>query len=121
MGSFSRDKKFGKRDSRSSGRSRDSRSSFRDSPRFGRDSDERREFRKPELQMHTATCARCGNRCEVPFRPSGSKPVYCSDCFRKNDNFEPKGNFEPRGQDNKKEFEIINEKLNRILEALGKD
>lgn len=29
-----------------------------------------------------ATCADCGVSCEVPFRPSGERPVYCSDCFR---------------------------------------
>ena len=34
--------------------------------------------------MHQATCAECGNACEVPFRPSGDKPVYCSNCFEKN-------------------------------------
>ncbi|MCX6739887.1 MAG: hypothetical protein NTZ49_01505 [Candidatus Parcubacteria bacterium] len=33
--------------------------------------------------MHEATCAECGKRCEVPFRPTGDKPVYCSDCFAK--------------------------------------
>ncbi len=33
--------------------------------------------------MHQTTCADCGGRCEVPFRPSGSRPVYCSDCFGK--------------------------------------
>lgn len=31
--------------------------------------------------MHRTTCAECGNSCEVPFRPTGEKPVYCSDCF----------------------------------------
>ena len=31
--------------------------------------------------MHKATCANCGKTCEVPFRPNGEKPVYCSDCF----------------------------------------
>ena len=33
-------------------------------------------------EMHDATCARCGNETQVPFRPSGARPVYCSDCFR---------------------------------------
>lgn len=32
-------------------------------------------------QMHKATCDECGNDCEVPFRPTGEKPVYCNDCF----------------------------------------
>lgn len=35
--------------------------------------------------MHRATCASCGNSCEVPFKPNGKKPVLCGDCFRKDD------------------------------------
>lgn len=31
--------------------------------------------------MFTATCAACSKHCEVPFRPSGARPVYCKDCF----------------------------------------
>jgi CxxC-x17-CxxC domain-containing protein len=33
-------------------------------------------------EMFEATCARCGNQAQVPFRPTGARPVYCSDCFR---------------------------------------
>ena len=33
-------------------------------------------------QMYTATCSNCGNEAQVPFQPSGDKPVYCSDCFQ---------------------------------------
>lgn len=36
-------------------------------------------------EMHQATCADCGKSCEVPFRPSGTKPVYCSNCFKSKD------------------------------------
>ena len=32
-------------------------------------------------EMFAATCSNCGREAMVPFRPSGSKPVYCSDCF----------------------------------------
>ncbi|MFC1627452.1 CxxC-x17-CxxC domain-containing protein [Patescibacteria group bacterium] len=32
-------------------------------------------------QMHDAVCDECGNDCQVPFRPSGDKPIYCSNCF----------------------------------------
>jgi len=32
-------------------------------------------------EMHSATCASCGREALVPFRPTGAKPVYCSDCF----------------------------------------
>ena len=34
-------------------------------------------------QMHEAICSDCGKRCEVPFKPTGDKPVYCSQCFSK--------------------------------------
>jgi CxxC-x17-CxxC domain-containing protein len=35
-------------------------------------------------QMFPVTCAACGASTEVPFQPRGDRPVYCSDCFRKN-------------------------------------
>ncbi|MDD5634823.1 MAG: DNA-directed RNA polymerase [Candidatus Omnitrophica bacterium] len=34
-------------------------------------------------EMHKAVCSECGKECEVPFKPSGDKPVYCKDCFSK--------------------------------------
>ncbi len=34
-------------------------------------------------EMFTATCSSCHKICEVPFRPNGEKPVYCSACFGK--------------------------------------
>jgi CxxC-x17-CxxC domain-containing protein len=37
-----------------------------------------------QVEMHKATCSTCGKPCEVPFRPDGSKPVLCSECFGKN-------------------------------------
>ncbi len=33
-------------------------------------------------QMFPATCATCGQPTEVPFKPSGNRPVYCRDCFQ---------------------------------------
>ena len=33
-------------------------------------------------EMYDATCARCDKETQVPFRPTGARPVYCSDCFR---------------------------------------
>ena len=33
-------------------------------------------------ELHNATCSACGKACQVPFQPSGEKPVYCSDCFQ---------------------------------------
>lgn len=32
-------------------------------------------------EMHTVTCAECGRETQVPFKPSGDRPVYCQDCF----------------------------------------
>ena len=34
-------------------------------------------------EMHPAVCADCGKDTEVPFRPRGDRPVYCSDCYSK--------------------------------------
>jgi CxxC-x17-CxxC domain-containing protein len=32
-------------------------------------------------EMFTAVCAQCGKPAQVPFKPRGDRPVYCSDCF----------------------------------------
>ena len=34
-------------------------------------------------ERHDATCAERGKTCPVPFKPDGSRPVYCSDCYQK--------------------------------------
>lgn len=39
-------------------------------------------YGRPEREMFSATCSSCGREAQVPFRPNGSKPVYCSDCFK---------------------------------------
>jgi CxxC-x17-CxxC domain-containing protein len=46
--------------------------------------------------MFSATCAECGKSCEVPFRPTGDKPVYCSYCFSKH---KEDGSDHPRRND----------------------
>lgn len=33
-------------------------------------------------QLFDATCAECGKQTQVPFKPSGNRPVYCRDCFK---------------------------------------
>lgn len=35
-----------------------------------------------ERQMYDVVCDQCGKQTQVPFRPNGSKPVYCRECFR---------------------------------------
>ncbi|MSU75350.1 MAG: hypothetical protein EXS55_02450 [Candidatus Magasanikbacteria bacterium] len=32
--------------------------------------------------MFQATCGQCGQSCEVPFKPTGERPVFCRNCFR---------------------------------------
>ena len=34
-------------------------------------------------EMSKATCSECGNECEVPFKPTEGKPVFCKDCYKK--------------------------------------
>jgi CxxC-x17-CxxC domain-containing protein len=41
-----------------------------------------RGYERGPREMFSATCSSCGREAQVPFRPSGVKPVYCSDCFR---------------------------------------
>ena len=100
---------FGSRDSgsRDSG-SRDSRGPSR----FGRD--------RGELRMTRVTCDSCGKKCEVPFRPTEGKPVYCRECFGGKD--EKKSSSAPQSCSCKlsdQDLDIINGKLNKIMEALG--
>ena len=39
-----------------------------------------------ERVLHKAVCADCKKGCEVPFKPSGDRPVYCKECFAKRKN-----------------------------------
>lgn len=40
-----------------------------------------RPDRSRERTFTQAVCAECGKNCEVPFKPTGDRPVYCRDCF----------------------------------------
>jgi CxxC-x17-CxxC domain-containing protein len=33
-------------------------------------------------EMHKAICSDCKQETEVPFKPSGDRPVYCRECFQ---------------------------------------
>ena len=37
--------------------------------------------RRP-VEMHKVTCSKCGKDTEVPFKPDGSRPVYCKECYQ---------------------------------------
>ncbi|PIR63053.1 MAG: hypothetical protein COU65_00320 [Candidatus Pacebacteria bacterium CG10_big_fil_rev_8_21_14_0_10_42_12] len=75
--------------------------------------------------MHPATCSKCNKDCEVPFRPTGDKPVFCSDCFRENGGgserrFSDRGP-RPTGPSNQAQFDEVNRKLDTIIELLKAD
>ena len=36
-----------------------------------------------ESVLHKTICSDCRKECEVPFKPSGGRPVYCKECFAK--------------------------------------
>ncbi len=77
----------------------------------------RRDFReRPE--MHQAVCDKCGANCEVPFRPSGDKPIFCNNCFDRKGG----GDDRPRRADNnqqlKEQLDNIEAKLDKILASL---
>ena len=78
---------------------------------------------RADYQNYKVICDKCGIECEVPFKPTNSKPVYCSDCYKKNES--PRG-FDRKDTKNranepassKLELDLINEKLNKIMKAL---
>ncbi|OQA52999.1 MAG: hypothetical protein BWY44_00385 [Candidatus Omnitrophica bacterium ADurb.Bin292] len=37
--------------------------------------------------LFQAVCADCRKTCEVPFKPTGERPVYCNECFRARKSF----------------------------------
>ena len=139
MKQFRKTSKFGKRDfNRGDTRDRSTEKSYgRHEGRSDRSdgSSEKRGFGRPE--MCEAICANCGKPCTVPFRPTGTKPVYCQTCFRQNDSFKSKSrdHFEHRGRSNDRfekrpwseskpapssdALDKINVKLDKIMRALN--
>ncbi len=85
-------------------------------------------------EMFKTDCAKCGNSCEVPFRPNGAKPVYCNNCFVRETpaggdraprrEFSPRPAFKPAQQpvrddqafnDLKAELRVVNQNLERLI------
>ncbi len=81
----------------------------------------KRKFDGPR-EMHDATCSKCGKQYQVPFRPTGNKPVLCSECFGNNNSgngFSPRnGNTSSNSGISQEQFNQINTKLDKILETL---
>jgi CxxC-x17-CxxC domain-containing protein len=86
-----------------------------------------------DKQMFPATCADCGNRCEVPFKPTNNKPVLCNDCFRGSDRGNDRGprperrndrfsrDERPQRDNNRgnDQMEQINAKLDMIIKEIA--
>jgi len=90
---------------------------------------ERRDFSRPSFgddkQMFKAVCDECGDTCEVPFKPSNGKPVYCSNCFGSSDKggakTERRNDFggHAHSAPTNDQFDILNAKLDKILKSLN--
>ena len=76
-----------------------------------------RDSRSERHEMHSAICDKCGKDCEVPFKPTQGKPIYCSDCFK--DKSREAGSRSESGKPiNNENFDQINKKLDKILKIL---
>jgi CxxC-x17-CxxC domain-containing protein len=99
-------------------------------PQGGRNFEKRDD--RPQTMFKTI-CSDCGKECEVPFKPNGSKPVFCRDCFqgkRRSEGprpeFSRRPNFDDRGPQqgppppppHREDFAGLNAKLDRILNLL---
>ena len=96
---------------------------------FG-DRDSGRFERRP-LEMHDVTCDKCQKRCQVPFKPSGDKPVFCSECFRnegagnsfgsrdRGDRGRPERSSSSGTGMTSDQFKILNVKLDKIIDILN--
>ena len=51
-----------------------------DGPRQG---GRRDNFNSEPREMHDAVCSECKQKCQVPFKPTEGKPVYCKECYAK--------------------------------------
>ncbi|MHA1200840.1 MAG: CxxC-x17-CxxC domain-containing protein [Candidatus Heimdallarchaeaceae archaeon] len=36
------------------------------------------------VEMTKVKCSKCGDDTEVPFKPDGTRPVYCKPCYQQN-------------------------------------
>ena len=113
MTDFKKLKSFGKRDLGTRGRA----------PGFGAHVSATRSG-----EAHKTTCDGCHAPCEVPFVPNGKKPVYCRNCYKGKDtttsftgqpfSAPTEFNSEDGSTDLKKQFSILNTKLDRLISAI---
>lgn len=116
MGDFRRDNRdrgFSRNNSRGRfGRSDEGFGGRRDRGNFGRS--------RPE--MHDVVCDKCGKNCQVPFKPTGDKPVLCSECFGRSGNSSRDRSFSNSSSGagiSSDQFKELNSKLDKILNILS--
>lgn len=82
---------------------------------------DRSERRFEDKKMFEAVCDQCGKSCQVPFRPSPGKPVYCDDCFGKDHREERRESGAGRkdGGDLSQEIKALHVKMDKILSILN--
>ena len=55
--------------------------------RFGGGYGRNNSFNQGPREMHKAICSDCKQDCEVPFKPTEGKPVFCKECYSKHKKF----------------------------------
>ena len=85
--------------------------------------------------MNKAVCDQCHQPCEVPFRPTAGKPVYCNACFGGKKEMGPRKDFNPNyktpprtdfgadvkkvsGEEIKKQIEVLNVKIDKLTKVI---
>ncbi|MFA5126442.1 MAG: CxxC-x17-CxxC domain-containing protein [Patescibacteria group bacterium] len=64
-------------------------------------------------QIYDAVCDKCGQTCQIPFRPTAGKPVYCNNCFGKG------GNINQHSGDVMSEIKKLNAKIDELIKILA--
>ncbi|NIO44142.1 MAG: DNA-directed RNA polymerase [Candidatus Aenigmarchaeota archaeon] len=55
--------------------------------RFDNRRDRGFNFNRAPREMHKVICSECEQECEVPFKPTEGRPVFCRECFAKKRRF----------------------------------
>ena len=92
--------------------------------------------RKEKPRMHQVVCSKCGVQCQVPFKPTGEKPLYCSKCFEshteggdKRKRFDSRKNIsqaekcvccEKTRKEQSKHYEAFDKQMQEVIERLDK-
>ena len=74
-----------------------------------------RDFDRAERQLFKAVCEDCGAPCEVPFRPTAGKPVFCDACFHGSDSVHKPAKAK---DDYREHLAALHAKLDHILSIL---